>query len=123
MQKSALKTWSARVVAPVVIALTAALAPAATAQAATPNMFTLCNNGSGYDAQASFPARGGFSTYIVPPGKCTSVNLTGNSNEAVELKAHSSSGSYVFGGFSYSDASGVSVFTSGTYGAVGWRLG
>ncbi|MEV6594701.1 hypothetical protein [Streptomyces acidicola] len=122
MPKSTLKTWSARIAAPTMIALAAALAPAATAQAATPNTFTLCNYGSGYDAQASFPARGGFSTYVVPPGSCTSVTLSGNVNEAVNLKALNSGGSYTFGGFSYNDASGATVHTSGSYGAVGWRL-
>ncbi|MFI9610548.1 hypothetical protein ACIHCM_02365 [Streptomyces sp. NPDC052023] len=125
MQNSALrKKWSARIAAATVIAATAALVPAAGAQAGTPHQFRLCNNGRGYDTVVEFPSHGGYA-FRVLAGKCQTVGApVPSSNQAVTLHAvqgaWKGSRSYVFAGFSYDDRRGIDITTSGTYGAVNW---
>ncbi|WP_326592802.1 hypothetical protein [Streptomyces sp. NBC_01294] len=124
MQKGTLKRWSARVAAATAIAATAALIPAASAHAVTPNTFRLCNYGSGYDTVVEFPNQGGYA-FRVLAGKCQTVRIgRGTSNEP--LKLHAVQGiwkgprSYVFAGFGYDDKRGIDITTRGTYGAVNW---
>ncbi|MCX4824600.1 hypothetical protein OG883_33035 [Streptomyces sp. NBC_01142] len=124
MQKSTLKKWSARIAASTVIAATAALVPAATAQAGTPQQFRLCNYGRGYDTIVEFPNRGGYA-FRVLAGKCTTTHVATSSNEPVKLYAVQglqwpSSRSHLFAGFSYDDKRGIDITTRGTYGAVNW---
>ncbi|MEJ8670940.1 hypothetical protein [Streptomyces sp. NBC_01614] len=124
MQKSTLTKWSARIAAATVIAATAALVPAATAQAGTPHKFRLCNYGSGYDTVVEFPNHGGYA-FRVLAGKCQTISpVLKDPNQAVSLYAvqgqWKGSRSYVFAGFSYADSRGIDITTRGTYGAVNW---
>ncbi|WP_306368118.1 hypothetical protein [Nocardiopsis sp. CC223A] len=43
--------------------------------AAAAGTFRLCNVASDYTAKAAFSNTGGFSTYVVGPGRCTSVGI------------------------------------------------
>ncbi|SCL40915.1 hypothetical protein GA0074692_6047 [Micromonospora pallida] len=80
------KTWRPVVVGALVLAgLTTAATPAA---AATTNRTGLCNKGTGFSATLQFPARGGFSSHVVEPGKCWSITLAGGSTEPVYVYAH-----------------------------------
>ncbi|MEW1724902.1 hypothetical protein [Streptomyces sp. NPDC093109] len=119
--KSAAKKWSARTAATAMVVAAAVMVPAGLAQAATPNVFKLCNYGSDYDTVAEFPGRGGWSTYVISPGKCYSTTLTGRSNDAVNLVAYKGSAKYVYAGFSYNNATGINITTGGKYGAVSWN--
>ncbi|MFE7777969.1 hypothetical protein ACFU5O_29525 [Streptomyces sp. NPDC057445] len=125
MQKNTLKKWSARIAASTVIAATAALVPAASAQAGTPGLFRLCNYGSNYDTVVELPTQGGYA-FRVLKGKCQDVRLLGATTEVVKLYAVQGNQwpggrSYVFAGFSYDHKNrGIDITTRGSYGAVNW---
>ena len=70
--------------------LTFGLAIATASPAAAAGTFRLCNVGSGYTATAHFPARGGFSTYVVGSGQCTSVSTNGG--ESINVRIRNSGG-------------------------------
>jgi hypothetical protein len=66
---------------------TVAKVPIAKAKAVRPDQagnFELCSEG-GYYSYASFPDRGGASTYLVPNGWCYVFPYGGNSNEQVNV--------------------------------------
>ncbi|GAB3465756.1 hypothetical protein GCM10027570_54310 [Streptomonospora sediminis] len=65
--------------------LTAGLSLAAASPASAAGTFRLCNVGSGYSANAEFPGRGGFSTFVVSSGQCTSVSTNGGESFRVHL--------------------------------------
>ncbi|MFF0410532.1 hypothetical protein ACFYUY_08835 [Kitasatospora sp. NPDC004745] len=96
-------------------ALTVVLVPAGAAQAATPGQFTLCSDGY-YSSYAEFPNRH-FATRIVEPGTCSTLNLSGESKEFVVL--HQGNGAIV-GSFSYDDAAGTGVSTTGNAWSTGY---
>ncbi|MFJ3793433.1 hypothetical protein [Kitasatospora sp. NPDC090091] len=98
-----------------VAALAAVLVPAGAAQAATPGQFTLCSDGY-YGSYAEFPDRH-MATRIVQPGTCTTLWLSGRSKDYVVL--HQDNGAIV-GSFSYDDAAGAGVSTTGNSWATGW---
>ncbi|MEC3975227.1 hypothetical protein [Amycolatopsis sp. H20-H5] len=62
-----------------------AFGSAGVAQAATPGTLYLCSGGS-YASVASFPERGGFSTYVVNAGTCQSFNYGGDHAERVDIE-------------------------------------
>ncbi|AUY53467.1 hypothetical protein [Streptomyces sp. CB01881] len=95
--------------------LTAVLVPAGAAQAATPGQFTLCSDGY-YSSYAEFPGRH-LATKIVAPGTCSTLNLSGNTKEFVVL--HQDNGAIV-GSFSYDDAAGTGVSTTGNSWSTGY---
>lgn len=111
-------------------AVMAALAATAGAAAAatTANQFTLCATGN-YAAFAVFPNRGNFSTFVVNPGNCTTVHLSGMTNDSVAVKGEfngtgpnggtsgSSTGSRTIGSFSFNDSVGGGADAAGTTGA------
>ncbi|MFC7330758.1 hypothetical protein [Marinactinospora rubrisoli] len=65
--------------------LTLGVSVAAASPAAAAGTFRLCNVGSGYTASAYFPGRGGFSTFAVGSGQCTSVSTDGGESFYVEI--------------------------------------
>ncbi|MFJ8622978.1 hypothetical protein ACIRD3_09025 [Kitasatospora sp. NPDC093550] len=95
--------------------LAAALAPAGAAQAATPGQFTLCSDGY-YSSYAEFPDRH-FATTIVNPGTCATIGVSGRSKDLVVL--HQANGA-VIGGFSFDDATGTGVSTTGNAWSAGY---
>ncbi|SDJ03604.1 hypothetical protein SAMN05192558_10442 [Actinokineospora alba] len=64
----------ATVVAAASLGIGGATLTASTAEAATAS-FQLCNYGSDYVVSAEFPDLGGFSTYAVSPGRCTTTSV------------------------------------------------
>ncbi|MFD3687652.1 hypothetical protein ACFWTE_22900 [Nocardiopsis sp. NPDC058631] len=66
--------------------LTFGLALATASPASAAGTFRLCNVGSGYSATAHFPDRGGFSTYVVGSGQCTSVSTNGGESFNVRIR-------------------------------------
>lgn len=127
MQKSTFKKWSARIAASTVIAATAALVPATSAQASTPGLFRLCNYGSNYDTVVQFPNAGGYA-FRVLRGKCQDITfLRLSSNEPVNLYAVQGNQwpggrTKHFAGFSYNHQQrGIDITTRGSYEAVNWN--
>lgn len=100
-----------------VTAAAACLVMGTPAQAATPYRFTLCSDGY-YTSYAVFTASHS-STKLVDPGTCTTVVLGNQSKDLVEL--YQSNGRYI-GFFSFNDAAGVGVSTTGTASAAGFYL-
>ncbi|MER7752807.1 hypothetical protein [Kitasatospora sp. NPDC097643] len=96
-------------------ALATALAPAGAAQAATPGQFTLCSDGY-YSSYAEFPDRH-FATRIVDPGTCATIGVSGRSKDIVVL--HQADGA-VIGSFSFDDATGTGVSTTGNAWSAGY---
>ncbi|TDQ45727.1 hypothetical protein [Actinorugispora endophytica] len=74
----------------VLISLGVSLAAAAPASAA--GTFRLCNTASDYSASAVFPDRGGFSTYTINPGQCTSVSTNGGESYYIHATKFNSGG-------------------------------
>ncbi|GAA3620078.1 hypothetical protein GCM10022223_41170 [Kineosporia mesophila] len=66
------------------------LAGASSASAATVN-FTFCNNASGVVAEAIFPQRGGFSTFVLSPGECNPTWTGINPGEPYVVRFHQQS--------------------------------
>ncbi|MFI1398228.1 hypothetical protein [Streptomyces sp. NPDC020681] len=116
MQKTALKTWSARLAATTVIAATAALIPAGSAQAGTPHIFALCNTGRNYDVRvdirSSNPRVQSVTQTGIKPGKCWSAHRPLGTSDHVVLTSSNGFGQrHVFGWFDYDPRQGVSVHT------------
>jgi hypothetical protein len=83
----------------------------ATAKVVTPDQagdFELCSEG-GYDSQAVFPDRGGFATFIVPPGWCYVFPYGGTSNEQVDV--YDSDNNQYIGSTIYNGLVGETVVT------------
>ncbi|MFG3421277.1 hypothetical protein ACIBTZ_25705 [Micromonospora sp. NPDC049460] len=66
-----------------------------TAVAASTNRTGLCNKAS-YWSYLQFPSRGGFSSYLVAPGKCWSMALRSGSTEPVHVYAYRTSDGATF---------------------------
>jgi hypothetical protein len=90
--------------------LAAALLPAAAAAAATPGKFTLCSQGP-YSSYASFPARGGMQTQIIPQGACRTYDLGGSANEQVNVYKYLSAGGQLIGSTIYNGSVGEKIVT------------
>ncbi|MGW2701635.1 hypothetical protein [Streptomyces sp. NPDC001340] len=124
MKKSTLKKWSARVAATTMVAVGAALMPAAGAQAATPGLFSVCNNGSNFQVQAEFPpAPGddGGKTAWLTRGNCSIMAPWAWGNQKVVIRARNASGqTYDFAKFSFPSKAGVNVKVRGSYGSIIW---
>jgi DNA-directed RNA polymerase specialized sigma24 family protein len=99
------------------LAVAVATIPATAAQADTWGQFTLCSDGY-YNSYAVFPERN-LATTIVDAGSCTTLNLSGNVKELVDL--YEDNGTFV-GQFAYNDNSGAGVSTTGDSGAPGYYL-
>ncbi|MEU0241476.1 hypothetical protein ABZ234_27645 [Nocardiopsis sp. NPDC006198] len=96
--------------------LTFGLALAAASPASAAGTFRLCNVGSGYSAQATFPDRGGFSTYVVNSGQCTSVSTNGNEGYYVTIR-NSGGRLKSTGGYHIPSGRSVDFSTGGTFAA------
>ncbi|MFI1397951.1 hypothetical protein [Streptomyces sp. NPDC020681] len=119
MQKSTLKKWSARIAACTVVVASAVLVPVATAQAAIPGVFSVCNNGTNFTLQADLPPTGfrqGWSSHILNRGQCAMVILGTGYNQSVRLEIENSGGRFKnFGGFTFPTAKGVHVNVRGSF--------
>ncbi|MEV0083951.1 MULTISPECIES: hypothetical protein [Saccharopolyspora] len=107
--QQATKRWTGRGIA-LAVAAGAALTMGTfgTAQAATPGVFKLCSKGS-YDSYATFPERGGFSTFVVRSGECQDFNYGGNGPERVDIVNANSDG--VIGSVTYDGRAGLNIAT------------
>ncbi|MFD0276385.1 hypothetical protein ACFVHB_21120 [Kitasatospora sp. NPDC127111] len=95
--------------------LATVLVPAGAAQAATPGQFTLCSDGY-YSSYAEFPERH-FATKVVNPGTCATISVTGRSKDVVVLRQANGA---VIGDFSFDDATGTGVSTTGYAWSAGY---
>ncbi|MEU5941597.1 hypothetical protein ABZ807_20965 [Micromonospora sp. NPDC047548] len=96
------------------LALAGMATTATPASAATTNRTGLCNK-STYSSTLEFPSRGGFSSWLIAPGKCWSVELTAGSTERVDVYGHSN-GVTVFIGWRTIKTGEHNVFR--TYGSI-----
>ncbi|MFJ3927697.1 hypothetical protein [Streptomyces sp. NPDC090022] len=121
MKKSSLKIWSARVAAATVVTATATLVPATSASAATPRLFSICNNGTDFTVQAEFPAAPGdygWKSAWLKKGYCSLVHVE-NDDQRVVIRAKNASGqTYQVAKFTFPAERGVDVKVRGSYGSV-----
>lgn len=94
-------------VAAAVAATAVVLTPVA--NASSPGRITVCAEG-GHDAWARFPARGGWTTNIVPSGHCYGWDTGHTGPERVDVF---SSGGGEIGAFTYDGRQGATVVVSG----------
>ncbi|GAA2706952.1 hypothetical protein ACFY2R_30240 [Micromonospora olivasterospora] len=101
-----------------IVGLLAAAATVGTLASATPafastGTTTVCSKGN-YGSQLVFVNRGGFATFVMPPGKCTSVHFGKYRSERVDVYGYN--GAKVFLGYAYINDWKRSTFN--TYGSI-----